>query len=123
MRLVNGDHADTENGLARSIIVDKRQPMRAGLLVTSLRVLTWLGRCGRWFRRTTSGSVDLRRGRSPCSGLMQPMEPSHGFGVPVVGRLFVPGGSDHEILTDAATGSIEIAELKLGLGQTLLGRR
>jgi VanZ family protein len=28
-------------GLARSPTVDKRQPMRAGLLVTSLRVLTW----------------------------------------------------------------------------------
>jgi hypothetical protein len=41
VRLVNGDHADTENGLGRSIIVDKRQPMRAGLLVKSLRVLTW----------------------------------------------------------------------------------
>jgi VanZ family protein len=33
--------AHTDNGLARSVTVDKRQPMRAGLLVTSLRVLTW----------------------------------------------------------------------------------
>jgi VanZ family protein len=31
----------SDNGLARSPIVDKRQPMRASLLVTSLRVLTW----------------------------------------------------------------------------------
>jgi VanZ family protein len=28
-------------GLARSPTVDKRQPMRAGLVMTSLRVLTW----------------------------------------------------------------------------------
>jgi VanZ family protein len=39
--LVNGDRAHTENGLARSPTVDKRQPMRAGLVMTSLRVLTW----------------------------------------------------------------------------------
>ena len=31
----------TDNGLARSPAVDNRQPMRASLLVTSLRVLTW----------------------------------------------------------------------------------
>ena len=122
MRLVNGDHADTENGLARSIIVDKRQPMRAGLLVTSLRVLTRLGRCGRWFRRTTSGSVDLRRGRSPCSGLMQPTEPYHGLGVPLLGCFLIPSGGDREIGTNAAAGSIKIAQLKLCLGQPLLGR-
>jgi VanZ family protein len=30
-----------ENGLARSVAVDKRQPMRASLLMTSLRFLTW----------------------------------------------------------------------------------
>jgi hypothetical protein len=30
-----------ENGLARSVAVDERQPMRANLLMTSLRVLTW----------------------------------------------------------------------------------
>ena len=39
--LVNGDHARTERGLARSVTVDKRQPVRATLLMTSLRVLTW----------------------------------------------------------------------------------
>jgi VanZ family protein len=39
--LVNGDRAHTENGLARSITVDKRQPMRASLVMTSLRILTW----------------------------------------------------------------------------------
>src|SRR5438876_3235816 len=53
--LVNGDRATLpcvlhtavdltigdENGLARSATVDKRQPMRAGLVTTSLRVLTW----------------------------------------------------------------------------------
>jgi VanZ family protein len=38
---VNGDSANTGNGLARSVTVDTRQPMHAGLLVTSLRVLTW----------------------------------------------------------------------------------
>ena len=58
---------------------------------------------------------------SPCSGLMQPMEPSRGLGVPLLGRPFVPGGSDREILTDAAPGAIKIAQPKLGLGQALLG--
>ena len=38
---VNMDGPHTENGLARSPAVGKRQPMRASLLVTSLRVLTW----------------------------------------------------------------------------------
>jgi VanZ family protein len=33
--------SDTDNLLARSPTVDKRPPMRASLLVTSLRVLTW----------------------------------------------------------------------------------
>ena len=59
---------------------------------------------------------------SPCSGLMQLTQPSRGLGVPLLGRFFVPGGSDREILTDAAPGSIKIAQPKLGLGQTLLGR-
>src|SRR5271163_388708 len=58
---------------------------------------------------------------SPCSGLMQPMEPPCGLGVPLLGRLFVPGGGDREILTDAAPGSIKIAQPQLGLGQALLG--
>ena len=39
--LVNRHHADIENGLARSITVDKCQPMRIRLVMTSLRVLTW----------------------------------------------------------------------------------
>jgi VanZ family protein len=39
--LVNRDRAHNENGLARSAVVDKRHPMRANLLMTSLRVLTW----------------------------------------------------------------------------------
>ena len=59
---------------------------------------------------------------SPCSGLMQLTQPSRGLDVPLLGRFFVPGGSDREILTDAAPGAINIAQPKLGLGQALLGR-
>jgi VanZ family protein len=33
--------ATAENGLAKSPIVDKRHPVRASLVMTSLRVLTW----------------------------------------------------------------------------------
>ena len=58
---------------------------------------------------------------SSCSSLMQLTQPSRRLDVPLLGRFFVPGGSDREILTDADPGTINIAQPKLGLGQTLLG--
>jgi len=44
------------------------------------------------------------------------MEPYHGLGVPLLGCFLIPSGSDREIGTNAAAGSIKIAQLKLGLG-------
>ena len=80
---------------------------------------------GEWLERVAGGfsaRSDAAVISSPCSGLMQLTQPSRGLDVPVLGRFFVPGGSDREILTDAAPGAINIAQPKLGLGQALLGR-
>src|SRR5271169_4618847 len=83
---------------------------------------------GEWSERAAGGFSargDASRGAavgSPCSGLMQLTQPSRGLDVPLLGRFFVPGGSDRGIRSDAAPGSINIAQPKLGLGQALLGR-
>src|SRR5215471_7276786 len=51
------------------------------------------------------------------------MELCGGFGISLCRCLLVPGVGEPSVLVDAAADVIEVAQLQLGLGQTLLGRR